>query len=170
MTNAAAFSGGSVQNLGPSVEGYLTPAVDEDSAPFWEFASKGELRVQACAVCGKLRHPPRPMCPICRSTERKWELVSGRGRIWSYAVPHPPLLPAYREVAPYNVIVVELEEDPTIRFVGNLVASADGPINEIDPDSIQIGEPVEVVFSTLTRADGSSVELPRWARSASRPE
>ena len=70
---------------------------------------------------------------------------SGRGTIWSFAVPHPPLLPGYSELAPYNVIVVALEEDPLIRFVGNLLARADGEINEIDPATIEIGEPVRVV-------------------------
>ncbi len=83
----------------------------------------------------------------------------GRGRIWSFIVPHPPLLPAFAEVAPYNAIIVELEEDPAIRFVGNLVASADGEINEIDPATITIGEPVQVVFHQI-----EDVTLPRWVR------
>ena len=74
------------------------------------------------ASCGAWRMPPRPMCPRCRSIEVRWEPTSGRGRVWSFIVPHPPLLPAFAELAPYNAIIVELEEDPTIRFVGNLVA------------------------------------------------
>ncbi len=79
--------------------------------------------------------------------------------MWSFIVPHPPLLPAYAEVAPYNAIIVELEEDPTIRFAGNLVASAEGEINEVDPATIEIGETVRVVF---TRKE--DVVLPRWVR------
>ena len=39
---------------------------------------------------------------------------------------------AYAEFAPYPVIVVELDEDPSIRLVGNFVTSSDGPINGID--------------------------------------
>ncbi len=167
MANAAAFSGGSVTNLGPSVEGFLTPASDEESQPFWDGTELGQLRVQACAACGRLRLPPRPMCPHCRSTQREWRAVSGRGTVWSYAVPHPPLLPAYAELAPYNVIVVELAEAADIRMVGNLVTGPEGPINEIDPATIVIGEPVEVVFGRLHRADGSSVALPRWVRAGS---
>ena len=103
--------------------------------------------------------PPRPMCPACRSIESTWVPTSGRGTIWSFIVPHPPLLPAYAELAPYNAIVVALEEDPELRFVGNLVASAEGPINEIDPASITIGEPVRVVFAQV-----EDVALPRWVR------
>ncbi len=140
--------------------GWLLPDLEEPTAAgFWEATARGELRVQACAGCGKWRMPPRPMCPYCRSIDATWERTSGRGRIWSFIVPHPPLLPAYAEVAPYNAIVVELEEDPTIRFAGNLVTSADGAINEIDPSTITIGEPVEVVFAAI-----EDVHLPRWVR------
>jgi len=99
------------------------------------------------------------MCPRCRSLEFHWEPTSGRGAIWSFIVPHPPLLPAYQELAPYNVIVVALEEDPTIRFVGNLVTGPDGQINEVDPAAICIGDPVRVVFHQV-----EDVTLPRWIR------
>jgi hypothetical protein len=140
--------------------GWLLPDLDEPTtAPFWAGTARGELLVQACGACGKWRMPPRPMCPHCQSTDVRWEPTSGRGRVWSFVVPHPPLLPAFGAVAPYNAIVVELEEDPMIRFVGNLVASADGAINEIDPTTITIGEPVRVVFATV-----EDVALPRWLR------
>jgi uncharacterized OB-fold protein len=145
-----------------SAEELLAPVVDEDGEPFWIAARAGELRMQACAACGRLRFPPRPMCPWCGSVESTWQLVSGRGTIWSYAVPHPPLLPAYAAVAPYNVIVVTLDEDPTLRLAGNLVATEDGPINEIDPATIVIGAPVRVVFPTVPAGSATSTVLPRW--------
>jgi uncharacterized OB-fold protein len=140
--------------------GFLLPdTTDENSAPFWEGCARGELLVQECGECGLWTHPPRPMCPRCRSLERRWVATSGRGRVWSVVIPHPPLLPAYSELAPYNVIVVELEENPTIRYVGNLLASPDGAINELDPHAIEIGEPVRVVFQLV-----DDVHLPRWVR------
>ena len=132
---------------------------DPTTAPFWEGCARGELLVQACASCGLRRMPPRPMCPRCRSLETRWEQTSGRGRIWSFIVTHPPLLPAFAAVAPYNAIIVELEEDPLIRFAGNLVAGAEGEINEIDPTTITIGEHVQVVFHQI-----EDVYLPRWTR------
>jgi uncharacterized protein len=132
---------------------------DPTTAPFWEGCARGELLVQACASCDLRRMPPRPMCPRCRSLDIRWEPTSGRGRIWSFIVPHPPLLPAFAAVAPYNAIIVELEEDSLIRFAGNLVTSADGEINEIDPATITIGEPVRVVFHQI-----EDVTLPRWVR------
>ncbi len=136
----------------------LLPMIEEDSAFFWEGTKIGELRVQACPGCGRLRFPPRPMCPGCQSLESAWKVMSGRGSIWSYVVPHPPLLPAYAEVAPYNVIVVALEEGETLRMVGNLVASPEGAINEIDPGTIEIGAPVEAVYAKVS----DDVTMVRW--------
>ena len=139
---------------------WLLPDLDdEDAAGFWEQTAREQLVVQGCDDCDQRVWPPRPMCPRCRSTRRHWVPVSGNGTVWSFVVPHPPLLPAFAELAPYNVIVVALDEDPTLRMVGNLVDSADGQINEINPQSIEIGEPVRVVFHRI-----DDVTLPRWIR------
>jgi uncharacterized protein len=142
------------------ISGVPLPAPDRDSGPFWEAAATGELRIQACADCGRLRMPPRPMCPWCTSLEQEWRLMSGRGTVWSYTVAHPPLLPAFAEQAPYNVVVVALDEDPTIRLVGNVVESPGTSLGTVDPTTIEIGEPVQVVFDEV----GEGVFLPRWIR------
>ncbi|MER7761817.1 OB-fold domain-containing protein [Streptomyces sp. NPDC097619] len=137
----------------------LAPVRDEDGAPFWEHTARGELRIQACAApdCGELRFPPRPCCPHCRSFDSEWRLMSGRGRIWSWVRPHPPLLPAYAAQAPYNVILVELAESPRIRLVGNLIAAPGAPLNSVDPARLRIGARVQAVFEDV---DGT--HLPRW--------
>ncbi|MFC7306258.1 Zn-ribbon domain-containing OB-fold protein [Streptomyces monticola] len=136
----------------------LTPVVDEDGAPFWAYTAKGELRIQACADCGELRFPPRPCCPHCQSFGSEWRRMSGKGRIWSYVLPHPPLLPAYQEMAPYNAIVVELADAPRIRLVGNLVSEAGAALNSVDPSRIRIGARVQVVFAEQP----GGVVLPQW--------
>ncbi|MFD8372866.1 Zn-ribbon domain-containing OB-fold protein [Streptomyces sp. NPDC059688] len=125
----------------------LSPVTDTDGAPFWEYAARGELRVQACVDCGELRFPPRPCCPHCQSFASQWRPVSGRGWVWSYVVPHPPLLPDYAAQAPYNVVLVELEEAPRIRLAGNLVTGPGAPLGSLDPGRIRIGARVQVVFS-----------------------
>jgi hypothetical protein len=104
------------------------------------------------------------MCPHCQSTTRHWQPVSGQGTIWSFIVAHPPLLPAYAPFAPFPVITVTLAEEPYLRMVGNLVTGPQGAINEIDPESIVIGEPVQVVFSPRIRSDGTTMFLPAWVR------
>jgi uncharacterized OB-fold protein len=100
------------------------------------------------------------MCPVCQSLESRWEAMSGRATVWSYVVAHPPLLPAYAAEAPYNVVVVALDEDPTLRMVGNLVTGPDAPLGAVDPSTITIGEPVRVVFDSPV--DG--IAMPRWVR------
>jgi uncharacterized protein len=144
----------------PAAYAGLLPAPDADSQPFWDGCARGQLLVQRCAACGRRRMPPRPMCPHCRSLDAAWEPTSGRGRIWSFVIPHPPLLTAYAEVAPYNVVVVELEEEPAIRFTGNLVATPDGALNQVDPHTVEIGETVEVCFASAIEG----IVLPRWRR------
>lgn len=136
----------------------LLPEPDEVSAPFWEGCAAGELRVQACGACGRRRFPPRHRCQACLSPDVRWGAVSGRGTIWSWVVAHPPLLPAYAEQAPYNVVVVALEEDPSLRLVGNVVEAPEDRLDAVDPATLAIGQPVEVVFAPA----GDGVVLPRW--------
>ena len=105
--------------------------------------------------------PPQPMCPNCGSFDVEWERMSGHARVWRVVVAHPPLLPAYETQSPYNVVVVELVDDPAIRLVGNVVTSADARLDSVDPHSIEIGDEVEVCFATPV--DG--IALPAGAES-----
>jgi uncharacterized OB-fold protein/acyl dehydratase len=113
------------------------PAMNQDTAFFWEGVKNSELLIQRCASCGELRHPPRPMCPSCNSLE--WDSVrsSGRGRVYSYVVHHHPPIPPLE--APYIVALVELEEKT--RLVANLVGLA--------PEDVRIDMPVEVAFEAV---------------------
>ncbi len=142
-------------------QGYLAPPINEDNAGFWEAARRGELCVEQCTACDKLRFPPGPMCPHCHATERRWSAVSGIGTIWSFVRPHPPLLPEFTDLAPYNVILVTLAEDPTLRMIGNLVGAPGDAINALDPLEIEIGAGVRVVFDAVS----DSLHLPRWVLS-----
>ncbi|WP_326582022.1 OB-fold domain-containing protein [Streptomyces sp. NBC_00481] len=132
----------------------LAPVVDDDGAPFWEYAARGELRIQACADCGELRFPPRPCCPHCRSFAAEWRRVTGRGRVWSYVRPHPPLLPDYAEQAPYHVVLVELTDVPRIRLVGNLVTEPGARLDSVPVERLRIGARVQVVFT--------AAGVPQW--------
>jgi uncharacterized OB-fold protein len=109
-----------------STWGHPRPAITHDNAFFWEGIAAGTLLLQRCR-CGRLRHPPGPVCPACHSFE--WEAVaaSGRGRVYSYAVAHHPAIPPFQYPNPIGL--VELEEGP--RIVARLVG--------VDPDAIRIG-------------------------------
>jgi uncharacterized OB-fold protein len=108
------------------------PAITHDNAFFFEGAKAGKLLIQRCASCGRLRHPPRPMCNVCRSLE--WDTVeaSGRGSVYSFVVNHHPQVPAFD----YPLIVALIELDEGTRLVSNLVG--------VEPDGVRIGMPVEM--------------------------
>ena len=110
------------------------PAVNQDNAFFWEGVERGELLIQRCSSCGRLRHPPRPMCPHCQSLEWDTVAASGRGTVYSFVVPHHPQVPAFEY--PYVVALVELEEGT--RLVSNVI--------DVDPAEVSVGMPVEVSF------------------------
>ncbi len=136
----------------------MLPPIDEHSAPFFEGCRAGELRMQQCAETGRLIFPPRPLSPFAPHATPVWTRVSGRGSIWSFVVPHPPLLPPFQDLAPYNVIAVALEEDPTVRLIGNLLAEEGAAIDALDPSTIEIGARVRAVFEKVT----DEITLPRW--------
>lgn len=136
------------------------PHVDEINEPFWRGCREGELRMQRCPVTGRLIFPPRPVNPWSPRDKALWTTVSSTGTIWSVIAPHAPLMLDFTGLAPYNAIVVALDEDPTIRLVGNLVPEAGAAINAIAYEDIEIGTAVQVVFEYIN----DDITLPRWVR------
>jgi len=121
------------------------PIVTEDSLAFWLAAAEGRLVAQQCAGCGRLRHPPRPMCPSCHSTEQTMVELAGTGVVYSYSVLHHPQNPAFT----YPVLAVLVELDEGVRILSNLVGT--------DPGAVSIGLPVEVRFEPT--GDGMAVPV-----------
>ncbi|HEX4218263.1 MAG TPA: Zn-ribbon domain-containing OB-fold protein [Acidimicrobiales bacterium] len=116
------------------------PIVTDDNRFFWEAAAEGRLVAQKCADCGRLHHPPRPMCPTCHSVEQTTVELAGTGTVYSYSILHHPQHPAFS----YPVLAVLVELDEGIRMLSNLV--------DADPGTVSIGLPVEVRFEP-TRHD-----------------
>jgi uncharacterized OB-fold protein len=136
----------------------LLPHIDDENRPFWQGAQRGELVLQRCRDTRRLVFPPRSVSPWGERRAPVWEAVSGRGTIWSVVVPHAPLMAQFTELAPYNVVLVALDEDSTVRLVGNVVVEAGAPIDSVDPATIEIGAAVHVVFETVN----AEVSMPRW--------
>jgi uncharacterized protein len=105
--------------------------------------------MQRCAQCRKYRWLPRPMCPFCHSLEREWVKVSGKGRVYTYTIVTHPVHPAAVSRVPYNVVQVQLDEDPDLILVTNLVG--------VSNEEIKIDMPVEVVFE-----DHEGMKLPKF--------
>jgi uncharacterized OB-fold protein/acyl dehydratase len=131
----------------------LRPAVGPDTAFFWEGVQAGELRIQRCAECGELRHPPGPMCPRCHATKRDHVTAQGRGVVHSYVVHHHPPVPGL--TSPYVVALVELEEG--VRMVGNLLGCP--------PEDAYVGMPVELEFQRMD----DELTLPQWRPAGTAP-
>lgn len=132
------------------------PARTQDTAFFWEGVEAGELRIQRCAACERLRHPPGPMCPHCQSLDWDTLAASGRGHVYSYVVAHHPAIPPF--AYPNAIVLVELEEG--VRLVSNLLG--------VDPAEIRIGQPVQL---EITRVDEELVlPLFRPAKAPARRE
>mgnify|MGYP002624739679 CR=1 FL=1 len=138
--------------------GPVLPVCDEDALPFYVFARERKLCVQRCPDSGRWIFPPRPVSPYGAHRAPVWETVSGRGTIWSFVVPHPPMLPYFAERAPFNVVLVALDEDPTVRLAGNVVEGDDGALRPVPTERLRIGAPVRVVFDRLD----DEWTLPRW--------
>ena len=80
------------------------------------------------------------MCPGCDSVETLVLVESpGRGEIYSYVnfTTDRMAYPAMK--VPYSVVLVELEEG--VRLVSNMI--------DLEPDEVEIGIPVEVVFDDI---------------------
>lgn len=123
---------------------------------FYDAAKKHELRIQQCADCQRFRFPPQLMCPVCRSTESQWTQVSGRGTIHTFTVVRgyePRSVPMFSWPAdqyPIVVVIVELEGADRAHIVSNMV--------DCDPDELEIGMSVEVVFDDVT----DEITLPKF--------
>ena len=115
----------------------LMPSVNDDNAYFWDAVQLGELRIQRCGHCARLRHPSCPCCPCCGSLDWDSVAASGCGVVHSYAVVHHPLLPPFTE--PYPVAVVELAEG--VRLVTRLTG--------FEPEQLHIGAAVRVRFDEV---------------------
>jgi uncharacterized OB-fold protein len=130
----------------------MLPLVTPDTAFFWDGTAVGELRIQRCARCGALRHPPGPMCPACGEPSTAgvvggegYTVAAGTGEVFSYVVHHHPPVPGKR--LPMVVALVQLPEG--VRILGEMPG--------VRPDQVRIGLPVRVTF---TRAGDMS--LPAW--------
>jgi uncharacterized protein len=136
---------------------FPSPIPDLEAEEFWTGCNRGDLLMQRCAECKKFRWLPRPMCPACNSLRCEWVKVSGKGSVYSFTIITHPVHPAAVSRVPYNVAQVQLDEDPELILVTNLVG--------LKNDEIRIDMPVQVVFEEHE----PGVKLPKFAPRSSSP-
>jgi acetyl-CoA acetyltransferase/uncharacterized OB-fold protein len=115
------------------------PLVTAENEFFWTSGADGSLRFQECRSCESLIHPPAPVCRYCRSRDIAVRAVSGNATLAGFTVNHRFSLPGMP--APYVIAQVAIAEDPRVRLTTNIV--------ECDPEGLELGQPVEVVFEQV---------------------
>lgn len=117
------------------------PAPNELTAFFWEGAKQDKLLIQQCNSCHKFQHWPEPVCHHCLSFDLGHGEVSGRGTVYSYEIATQAFHPYFEDKLPFVIAVVELEEQPNLKLITNLVDFAD--------EQLEVGAAVEVTFRPL---------------------
>jgi acetyl-CoA acetyltransferase/uncharacterized OB-fold protein len=112
------------------------PQLTPTTAWFWTSGEDGKLRIQGCADCGALVHPPVPVCQVCRSRNRVTTEVSGRATVVGCTVNQHQWHPSFEP--PYAIANVALEEDPSVHLTTNVVGC--------DPYEVHVGQRVQVRF------------------------
>jgi uncharacterized protein len=126
------------------------PQPDPVTLPFWEGLKAHTLRLQRCAACSTFVFYPRAVCPHCFSASLEWIEASGRGTLHTFTIVHRAPTPEFRGDVPYVVALVDLEEG--VRMMASLLDVTP------EPDAIQIGMPLEIVYDDVT----PEVTLPRF--------
>ena len=131
----------------------VVPDNDSEWNEYFALARKHKLMVRACAACGLMRYPPTHACPWCTDLGWTWQEVSGRGTIYSYEIVMHAIQPGFKELTPYVVVLVELDEqrgkptpDEALRIVANLVKP---DFSAEDEAKVAIGKRVRVHFEDL---------------------
>ncbi|MGV0872578.1 Zn-ribbon domain-containing OB-fold protein [Mycolicibacterium sp. XJ879] len=119
---------------------------DEETGGFWQAAAEHRLVVRVCEVCGAKLHLPKSYCHHCGSWKTGWQDVQPTGSIYSWTVVHHTIHEAFP--TPYTIVLVQLDEDPTIRFIGHLAGAAE----------VSVGMPMRVRFDDIK----AGVTLPQW--------
>src|ERR1700750_3137080 len=130
----------------------MLPLVTPDTSFFWDGTAVGELRIQRCARCGALRHPPGPMCPACGGAStvgvaggEGYTVAAGSGEVFSYVVHHHPPVPGKR--LPMVDALVQLPEG--VRILGEMPG--------VRRTRVRMGLPVRVTFPPA-----GDMILPAW--------
>ena len=133
----------------------VLPRVTPLNEHFWRGGAEGELRFLRCGPCRTWVHPPSPRCPDCLGEDLRPEAVSGRATVLTYTFNHKEWVPAPDH--PYPIAIVEIEEQPGLRLMTNLVNCA--------ADEVGIGMRVRVVFEEC-----GDVFVPLFEPDASEPD
>lgn len=114
----------------------MLPQLDLENRFFWTSGADGVLRFLQCRDCAHFIHPPRPLCPHCRSEAVTPMQVPGTGVIETFTINHQKWHPAME--TPFVVARVAIDGAPGVILTTNIVNCA---VEDVD-----IGDRVCVTF------------------------
>jgi uncharacterized OB-fold protein len=125
------------------------PLPTEANRFYWEAAREHRLVLQRCDSCHQFQYPPDVVCVHCQSLAMTPTQVSGKGTLYSFATVGRAFHPGYADKLPYVVALVDLDEQPGLRMLTNIV--------DATADQLSVGMPVEVTFE-----DRDTVTMPQF--------
>jgi uncharacterized protein len=149
---AASDAGGQVPH-DLDADSMMRPASSRDTKFFWDGVNAHELRIQK-RPDGSLQHPPVPAVWQDKETAIDYQVVSGKGTVFTFVVHHAPKVPG--RTLPFVVALVELEEG--VRMLGEL--------RNVDPAKVEIGMPVRATYIDFPDGDSG----PAWTLYAWEPD
>ena len=123
------------------------PEPNEATAPFFDGAKDGKLRLQRCDDCGTWSFPLMTLCQQCGSTSISWQDASGRGVVYAHGRLARPYHARHTERLPLVLAQVDLPEG--VRLNTNIVG--------VDAHEVKAGDQVQVAFETFP--DGGVVPV-----------
>ena len=86
------------------------PKPSSRTAPFFEAASEGKLRLQCCDDCATWTFPYRERCQHCGSRSIVWRDASGRGTLYSHGLLQRAYHPRHEDRLPIVLAQVDVAE------------------------------------------------------------
>ena len=124
----------------------LPVTFDRDTGYFFKAAHEGRLVYRACNACGQGLPMPTQFCGRCGSEDTGWHDARGTATLYTWTTVAHSVHPAYP--APYTIVVVALDDAPSVRLVGSLPGAPD----------LKAGQAMKVVFQKMS----DDTTIPQW--------
>lgn len=112
------------------------------TAAYQAFLEAGEFRLQRSRSSGRFVFEPRVVEPCTGADDLEWTPTRGRGVVYATTVVRPR-----GGAAPYNVVLVDLEEG--VRMMG--------VVTNLPPEAVRIGQAVQARIAA--REGGARIEF-----------
>jgi uncharacterized protein len=130
---------------------WMLPGLDDLNR---EWFTRGRVCVQSCDACGEVQHPPELICPACGGADLSFKDSAGTGKVESHIIVRQAVHPGLADQCPYAVLVVSLDDYPSVNVIGNLAGDPETPL--------EVGQAVRAVFELVEDSQQGTLRIPQW--------